>query len=221
MRNLMDRSVYDCEDEVHFQAYLRRASRVTGVYMGVTYAVGALVILLLLGDLDLRMATFALVASAWGGAAVAAAVRRWTFPHQHRERRAIFERVYDGDPALVPPPPADDQYPLRLPCGLLLSWRIVMGGVLYLGPAGFLFVPHLRNAEALREAVRMEPVRTITLRRLRYAIPWPARLSLGPYRDGLLVEWRDMAAMFVVPDPDHTLRLMEAELVRWKFGEAS
>ena len=60
-----------------------------------------------------------------------------------------------------------------------------------------------------------------TLRRLRYAIPWPARLSLGPYRDGLLVEWRDVAAMFVVPDPDHTLRLMEAELVRWKFGEAS
>lgn len=55
----------------------------------------------------------------------------------------LVRRLYDGDPALVPPPPAGD-YRCRLMCSLLVS-RIAVGGHPYAGPSQWIFIPHGKN----------------------------------------------------------------------------
>lgn len=154
---------------------------------------------------------------ALGAVMVGALSYDWAAPSHRRKVWAKLERIYRGDPELVPPPPPAEEYPLRLPCGLLLGPKRAMGGVLYLGPGGFLFVPHLRNAPALREPFAIGPVRSIVVERVWFRNTRLARFYTGRFGEALRVRWQGGALLFAVPAPAHTQRLIEAELQRWKY----
>lgn len=67
--------------------------------------------------------------------------------------RKLVRRLYEADPALVPPPPAGE-FRCRLMCSLLVS-RIAVGGHLYAGPAAWIFVPHMKNLKQHRDATAL------------------------------------------------------------------
>jgi len=62
----------------------------------------------------------------------------------HRSSQKFFDRVYAGDVAVVGNPPGTKRYPSRLPCSVFVTNNVTVGGVLYLGPSGVLFIPHRR-----------------------------------------------------------------------------
>lgn len=61
--------------------------------------------------------------------------------------RRFTQRLYAGDPTLVPPPP-DESADRRLLCSWLKTPRFSVGGHLYLGSNRWTFVPHRRNRTA-------------------------------------------------------------------------
>jgi len=170
------------------------------------------------GELERGDVKVAAVICLLGSPMVGALGYDWAAPSERRKAWAKLERIYRGDPELVPPPPPADEYPLRLPCGLLLGPKRMMGGVMYLGPGGFLFVPHLRNAPALREPISIGPVRAIVVERVWFRHARLARFYRGRWGEGLRIRWQGGMLLFVVPAPAHTQRLIEAELQRWKYG---
>ena len=65
----------------------------------------------------------------------------------HRSARRFFDRVYEGDVAVVGAPPGAKRYPYRLPCKAFLTNNVTIGGILYLGHFGVLFIPHKRHRD--------------------------------------------------------------------------
>src|SRR3712207_2172362 len=67
----------------------------------------------------------------------------WTYMFTRGMRR-LMRRIYQGDPRIVPPPPAGE-YDYRFPCSYLVTPSMAVGGHLYVGPAALIFMPHRKN----------------------------------------------------------------------------
>jgi len=78
-----------------------------------------------------------------GAAAALAFGFSWTYMFT-RDMRKLVRRIYEGDPRIVPPPPAGE-YAYRVSCSYLLSPRMAVGGHLYVGPGELTFAPHRKN----------------------------------------------------------------------------
>jgi hypothetical protein len=61
-----------------------------------------------------------------------------------RSLTRLITRLYDGEPALVPPPPAGE-FTVRALGSLMTSPKFAVGGHLYAGPEQLAFVPHTKN----------------------------------------------------------------------------
>lgn len=215
MRTLVDLETYHREEEEAWERGRRRGVPFFALYFGGGMALVFCVVLYALGDLTGRDAAVVALICLLGGVVASAVLHDFVFTPQRRKTSELADRVYAGDPEVLPPPPPADEYPFRLPCAAAISsWQSV-GGVLYLGLGGFLFVPHLRNAPALRQPVAIGPARTIVLQSLYLRTRIGDRLVAGRYPRVLLVRWQGGAALFHVPAPAE--RLIEAELARWKF----
>jgi hypothetical protein len=79
----------------------------------------------------------------------------WTVWFRLAMRRFV-RRVYHGDPKLVPQPP-EGGFEARVPCNLLLTDKMAVGGHLYLGRDQSVFVPHNRNLRQHRSPVVLTP----------------------------------------------------------------
>lgn len=79
----------------------------------------------------------------------------WTALFRYGMRRFV-RRVYDGDSKLVPSPP-DGAFEARVPCNLLLTDKMAVGGHLYLGRDRSVFMPHNRNLRRHRNPVVLTP----------------------------------------------------------------
>jgi hypothetical protein len=67
----------------------------------------------------------------------------------------LSRRLYNSDPALVPPPPAGE-YRFRV-LGNLFRGRIAVGGHLYAGVERWTFVPHRKNLQRHQAPVEIIP----------------------------------------------------------------
>jgi hypothetical protein len=66
-----------------------------------------------------------------------------SFPKRFRKKMSSFiDRLYVGDATIDTPPPTGKDLRYRLPCSWKRSENFSVGGVLYIGPEGLLFVPH-------------------------------------------------------------------------------
>ncbi|WP_420126874.1 hypothetical protein [Longimicrobium sp.] len=115
----------------------------------------------------------------------------------------LQKRIYQGDPRIVPAPPAGD-YDYRLACSYMASPALAVGGHLYLGPAAWTFVPHRKNLKRHRAPLTIAITPGTEVQCVEVRLPALARLLVpGPaYR--LQVRTAALIATFVTPEP-HTV----------------
>jgi len=114
----------------------------------------------------------------------------------HRSARRFFDRVYEGDVAVVGAPPDAKRYPYRLPCRVFLTNNVTSGGILYLGHDGVLFIPHKRHRD--EQPIDWQP-------------SWWGKNFVASGPRVLEVGSGDQRYRFAFPDPDVVLpRIREA-----------
>lgn len=131
METLTPRALYD-DDEL---GITRRLPWISGILFGSGIGLFTLIERLGGGGSVAGAFGYALVAAVLGGAGYGL-LFPWLLT---RLARPVNDRIYAGDPRLVPPPPPGYLY--RLPCGYLAKPNLSVGGVLYLGPGGLRFDP--------------------------------------------------------------------------------
>lgn len=222
MRPIAEREAYHREIEAEWECTRTPLSVLFAVFWGTgMFACGVLVAWIggWLSWGDVRLLA---VLCGCGSIAAGAATRRWGWEPQRKQQHRLVDRLFDGDPELVAPPPPADEYPYRLVCAMVLSPRLFLGGVLYLGPGGFLFVPHASHVPAFREPVRIQPPGSIVVNRATVYAARRPRWLLG-FRpiELLVVYWEGHGALFTSPEPAETERRILAQLRRWKFDPPS
>lgn len=109
----------------------------------------------------------------------------WSFPRRFRKKMSsIIDRIYAGDTDIIVPPPPEKELRYRLPCSWKRSEKFSVGGVLYIGPLGLLFVPHKMNLPRDRSMFEMGPNKSLKLslttrplnRFLKLLVPRPTPL---------------------------------------------
>lgn len=222
MRPIAERDVYHREVDAEWERTRTPLSVLFAVFWGAgMFGVGVLIAWIggWLSWGDVRLLA---VLCGCGSIAAGALTRRWGWESQRKKQHRLIDRLFDGDPNLVAPPPAADEYPFRLLCAMVLSPRVFLAGVLYLGPGGFLFVPHAGHGAAYREPVRIQPSTSIVVNRVPVYVAQRPRWLLGYQAVELLViYWEGGGAVFTSPEPAETQRRILAQLRRWKFDPPS
>ena len=202
----MPRALYD-EDEIGVG---RRLPLMSGLMFG--FIMGLFTLLSeLRGEASLiqSVGTAALVSTIGG------AVFGLLFPPLlGRMASRMNDRLYAGDPSLVPPP-EDGAYSLRLPCGWMRTPNHAVGGVLYLGRRGMRFDAHLATPAAFRQTLLFEPLERLDLELVEATLPIVARLFTGR-RSIQRLQLRDgsRTAVFGIPQAATVLaRLQEQSQV--------
>jgi hypothetical protein len=121
-----------------------------------------------------------------------------------RTMRRLLRRIYDADAKIVGVEPTESEFPFRLPCSLLRSPTMAVGGVLHLGPSEWRFVPHQRNLPRHRELVSISPLENLELVIAEGRLTWLSRLFIARAPDLLELRWNSQMAQLVVPNPEST-----------------
>lgn len=222
MRTIAERDAYHREIDDEWKQTRTPLSVAFGVFWAAGMYLSGLLVLWVAGELTARDVWMLAVFLVPGGIVTTAAVRRWGWDRYSLQQRRLMDRLYDGDPEIAAPPPPAHEYPFRHVCAWVLSPRAFLGGVLYLGPSGFLFVPNVGHAPELREPVRMGPIGTIVVSRVSVHVPRSPRWLLGSRpTDLLLIQWEGGGALLTSPEPAETERRMLAKLRAWKFDPPS
>src|SRR5262245_41833780 len=146
MRNLLPLEAYRIDET----GYWSRLPFVTTLGFGVPMG---LAILLTTSELD----WIARVLVAVVGGSIGGALFGILFPIVFRRQMFSYvDAVYQGRPGwAATDPPQGKEVHSRLPCGWSKNARMNVGGVLYVGKAGFVFVPHRRNLPGDRNAIEI------------------------------------------------------------------
>lgn len=122
------------------------------------------------------------------------------FPRVFRQKsRRMIDRLYSGDENLVTAPSSEGTWAYRLPCTWVKE-ALGVGGVLYVGSSGLLFVPHKINPISIT-AFRMAPLRELQVQLSN--TPQTRNLlqrALVPHPQPLVeIVWPSGRACFLVP----------------------
>ena len=137
------------------------------------------------------------------------------FPARARRRfSAATDAIYFDDPKFVVLPPADLGLTHRLPCSWMKSENFAVGGVLYLGSGGFLFIPHRKNLPIHRQPLEIKSLSDITF---SLVTPRPnslMKLLVKSAPPRLQIESHDTSARFLVPEAKKTLEKIAVIVAR-------
>ncbi len=135
MKTLVNRDAYNQAEDI----FWKRARKVMGVLFGGVMCLASIIqqasVLGFGLSLSIGLAIGAVTGIGFGWL--------WSWALR-RSSQKFFNRVYDGDTAVVGKIPRKRQYAYRLPCSLFMTNNVTTGGVLYFGRSGVLFVPHQR-----------------------------------------------------------------------------
>lgn len=190
MRTLVDRNAYEQVDE----KFWKRARKAMSVVFGVAMCIAAIVqqagVIGFGLSLTVGLGIGAVTGFGFGWL--------WTYV-MRRSSRKHFDRVYEGDPATVGKVPRKRQYANRIPCSKFVTNNVTVGGILYVGRAGMLFVPHQRYRDE-------EPLELAIDDLVVWAVDWKPNwwgrnfVASGPRL--LEVGFGALRFRFAVPDPD-------------------
>lgn len=212
METLAPRAAYDAE----LVQRTARWRRVLLAYYGLWFGVVSFATLTdwrLSGKALLRSAMFSAGVAIWAGALFGWLLSWFTVRQRTRLLRRLANRIYDGDPAIVPDPPADATH--RLPCSIMIAGGRGVSGVLYVRPAGLVFQgiryrnSLWRRTTATPQPVLMEPPREIVVQRGELRPSWRGRTVAARGLPVLLVRWHGRVAAFRVPALDDVLPRLE------------
>lgn len=164
MENILPRNAYDRDEN----GYWKRLPLVAGTGFGLPFGIAMALAFLLIEELTplaslppiaLHGAVIIfLVSSTLGGLLFAI-----FFPIAMRRKVSLLvDALYNGDPKIDVPPPAGKHLRHRLPCGWAKTDNFAVGGVLYIGDEGLLFVPHKQNLAVHRGIVEMAPLSDVS-----------------------------------------------------------
>jgi hypothetical protein len=126
--------------------------------------------------------------------------------------RRVNDRLYSGDPRLVPAPPTG-RYAYRLPCGWMRTPRRVVSGVLYIGLDGLRFDPLLNNLHRFRQGWSIESLDGVALE--RRDVPLPVWMRMWGVRTAPRVDITRGTVRFqlTVPDTAATFARLQNRIV--------
>ena len=128
------------------------------------------------------------------------------FPFSATIRRRVmlaWAQLYTGDLRAIDPPPANQLFYYQVPC-TLVSGRVGMIGVLYLGRAGMLFAPRKRRRSA-QPRIEMTPVDVVGIALVPPLAGNAIQRLLTPRpQEQIEVSWSGETALFWVPRPADT-----------------
>lgn len=130
------------------------------------------------------------------------------FPRNLRRKMQRFtDRLYSGDETLISIPPTEGPFDYKLPCTWLRE-SIGVGGVLYVGSSGMLFVPHRLN-QRVAQFFRMAPLETLSVTVVESHRGNVLQRILVPHPPAVLeIGWRSESARFRVPSAATTADLL-------------
>jgi hypothetical protein len=197
-KDLLPREVYDVDDT----GYWKRMPVAMGLCFGVSMSL-VFIALVPRGNAALRV----LVGLA--GGAIAGVLLSVAFPRLFRRKmRAFTDRLFAGDPELVPVPPAAKGLSHRLICDWMLPSGFAVGGVLYLGRDGLLFVPHLKNLKRDQAILNMGSSDQIQLTLVQPNINVVQRMLIPNPPRYLEVTGNGRRECFLVPQPERVIELV-------------
>lgn len=222
MQNLVPRAAYSVDDTGFWDGWPRYLFLVYGVGFGMTWFV-LNVDWTLHGEAWRSNALVAAAFSIWGGAINGLLVSRFTVRGRRKRQEQLADALYEGDPRLVPGPPERAGYEWRLPCSAIVSPRMTLAGVLYVGAAGLRFQARAAGAprrwwRKRRPAVRapkppavdIGPIREITLHVRSLPRTWLGRRITRRAPQVVIVRWPDHAIGLRVPTVDETVPRLQA-----------
>jgi hypothetical protein len=145
------------------------------------------------------------------GGVVAGLVFGYLLPRRLKKKlRHLSRSVFQGEGRYAAPPPAG-AWEARVPCNRMAG-SIGIGGLLYLQPGGFAFVPHSVNLPRHRQTVTStgEP---LTARLIALPSAWWHPLVTSVRPPLLEISSSGDAWQFVVPKPEEILPGIERELL--------
>jgi hypothetical protein len=136
-----------------------------------------------------------------------------SFPLRLRKRMSlIIDRLYASDTEIDTPPPPEKDLRYRLPGSWKRSENFAVGGVLYIGPLGLIFVPHRKNLRRDRSAFEMGPNASIELSLTTPKLSGLFKLLVPRPPSLLQVIWAEGGAQFLVPAPNRVLKLIDERI---------
>lgn len=212
MRNIIPLTAYYGDETGTW----KRLPFVCGLYFGFAMAIFAAIYPIDDSGLFYSRATRVVFAFFFGGIGFGI-----LFPFLARRKARTMQRdLYIGKPSIDEPPPPNKRLEYRFPCTLVREHlSSVVGGAMYLGRDGMIFVPHKRNRRPAN-ALEMGPLSglgidavappTLSLKE-RILIPHPKRL--------LEVRWSEGSARFSVPYVDTFLPQLSQLIDGLRVGE--
>ena len=153
MENLVPREVYDVDET----GYRERLGIISGILFGFTMAIFFFLTTSRVGfgwRVFLSICLGTLCGVGFGRA----------FPKRFRKRMSpMLDRLYEGNPVIDVAPSPEKLLRYRLPCSWKRSKNFSVGGVLYVGPMGLLFVPLKINLPRDSSAFEMGPNTSLRL----------------------------------------------------------
>jgi hypothetical protein len=229
MQNLVPRAAYSVDDTGFWDGWPRYLFVVYAIGFGITWFV-INVDWTLRGDAWRSSALVAAAFAIWGGALNGFLVSTLTVRGRRKRQERLADALYDGDPGLVPEPPDRDGYAWRLPCSAIVSPRITLAGVLYVGKAGLRFQARAGKQRGRRQrttrimkppAVDMGPVREITLQVLSLPRTWLGRRITRRAPKVVIIRWPHHAIGLRVPLADETVPRLQACLDALRYDSTA
>jgi hypothetical protein len=212
MENLAPREVYDVDES----GYRERLGLVTGIFFGLFMGVACFFLTPLIIPFGWR-ALLSIGAGVFSGI-----VFGRNFPNRFRKKMSSFiDRLYAGDTEIDVPPPPEKELRYRLPCSWTRSGSFTVGGVLYIGPLGLLFVPHKKNLPRDRSPLEMGPNRSLKLSLTTPELTGLYGLLVPRPTPRLQVIWPEGTAQFIIPAPNQVFKLIEKTLQSVSTGISS
>jgi hypothetical protein len=200
MENLVPRDVYEVDES----GYRQRLGLVTGIFFGLAVGLACLFLTPSMIGFGWRV-LLSICTGVFSGVAFCKSFPRGL----QKKMSSIIGRLYAGDATIDTPPPTGKDLRYRLPCSWKSSENFAVGGVLYIGPEGLLFVPHKMNLPRDRSSFEMGPSKGLKLSLTTQKLAGFFKLFVPHPPSVLQVIWPDGTAQFVIPAPNRVFKLIE------------
>jgi len=207
VKNLVPRATYDSDET----GYWRRLPLAAGIGFGLPMGIFFTMMTAFMGWGKFGLEACLLLGMSTG--ALSGAFFGFFFPRVFRRKMSsITDANYSREPEPDVMPSPEKKLLYRLPSNWMRSESFAVGGVLYIGRDGLLFLPHGKNLPRDRSTFEMGPADELRLSltpatltgRKRLLVPRPVPL--------LNIIWPGGEANFLIPSPQNTLGLIEKAL---------
>jgi flagellar biosynthesis protein FliQ len=199
MENLIPLAAYHADET----GYWKRLSLFSGLVFGVGMAIFSAVY-----PIDDSTLLYSRISRALIGFFFCGIFFGLLFPWLVRRRfRSIQDGLFAGKSWIDEPPPTNRRLDYRFPCSLITGGGAsAVGGVMYLGLDGMIFVPHKRNLRDNKRVLEMVPLSGVIIGTAEPPVRSLLQRILIPRPQPTLeVQWPEGRANFLVPSVESFL----------------